>query len=71
MIRWLYKHYALTAIVSVYYLALVGWGTYKVFSDLAEVTAAVGGVYLTLMGLPAIISGMIKWRLEKDNGDSE
>lgn len=71
MIKWLYDHYILTGLVALYYMALAGYGTYKVFSDLVEVTAAVGGVYVTLMGLPAAAIGLIKWRLEKDNGDNQ
>lgn len=67
MIKWLYNHYALTALVSAYYMLLVGYGTYQVFSDISAITAAAGGAYITLMGLPAAMMGLIKWRLRKDN----
>ena len=71
MIKWLYNHYALTALVSLYYMALVGYGTYKVFSDPGAITAATATAYATLMGLPAGMVGLIKWRLGKDNAQDD
>lgn len=71
MIKWLYNHYALTALVSVYYLGLVGYGTYQVFSDPSAITAATATAYATLMALPPASIGLIKWRLEKDNGPDQ
>lgn len=68
MIRWLYNRYALTTLVAVYYMALVGWGTYQVFADVTAITGAAATAYATLMALPPASIGLIKWRLEKDNG---
>lgn len=67
MIRWLYNHYALTALVSTYYMLLVGYGTYQVFHDVTAITVSAATAYATLMGLPAAMMGLIKWRLSKDN----
>lgn len=67
MIRWLYNHYALTGIISLYYMALIGYGTVQVFSDIGAITAPAASAYLTLMGLPAGAVGLIKWRIERDN----
>lgn len=67
MIRWLYNHYALTSIIALYYMALLGYGTYMVFSQLELVTAPVGVVYGGLLGLPPAAVGLIKWRMGKDN----
>lgn len=71
MIKWLYDHYALTGLVSLYYMMLVGYGTYQVFSQVTEITGAGATVYGTLMALPAAAVGLIKWRLGKDNGISD
>lgn len=71
MIKWLYDHYALTAIVAVYYMTLVGYGTYKVFSDVAVISGSAATAYGTLMALPAAAIALIKWRLEKDNAKDD
>jgi len=71
MIKWLYNHYALTTLVSLYYMALVGWGTYQVFSNVSAISGSAATAYATLMGLPAASIGLIKWRLEKDNGPDQ
>ena len=67
MIRWLYNHYALTGIISLYYMVLIGYGTVQVFGDVSAITGSVVGAYGTLMGLPAAATALIKWRLSKDN----
>lgn len=67
MIRWLYNHYALTGLIALYYMVLLGYGTHAVFSQLELVTAAVGTVYLALLGLPPTAVSLIKWRIGKDN----
>jgi len=67
MIRWLYKHYALTGMISVYYMVLIGYGTVQVFGDISAITAGAASAYLALMGLPAAMTGLIKWRIERDN----
>ena len=71
MIKWLYDHYALTALVSVYYMALVGYGTYQVFADVSAISGSAATAYATLMALPPASIGLIKWRLEKDNGPDQ
>lgn len=71
MIRWLYDHYALTFCIVVYYMALLGYGTHAVFSQLNLVTPAVGTVYLGLLGLPPAAIGLIKWRIGKDNAGND
>lgn len=52
MIRWLYDHYVLSGAIALYYMVLLGYGTVQVFSQLELVTAAVGTVYIALLGLP-------------------
>lgn len=69
MIRWLYKHYAITGMISVYYMVLIGYGTVQVFSDIGAISAPAASAYLTLMGLPAGAVGLIKWRLSRDNSE--
>lgn len=71
MIEWLYRHYILTTMISMYYMVLLGYGTVKVFGQLELVTAAVGTVYLGLLGLPPAAVSLIKWRMGKDNGRTE
>ena len=48
MIKWLYDHYALTAIVSLYYMALAGYGTYHVFADVSAISGSAATAYATL-----------------------
>lgn len=67
MISWLYKNYAITGMIALYYMALLGYGTVKVFGQLELVTAPVGTVYVALLGLPPTAVSLIKWRLGKDN----
>lgn len=67
MIEWLYRHYALTGMIALYYMVLIGYGTVQVFGDLSNVTGPVATVYATLMALPAAATGLIKWRLKRDN----
>lgn len=69
MIRWLYNHYALTGIISLYYMALIGYGTYQVFGNVTAISGAAATAYATLMVLPAGMVGLIKWRLGKDNDE--
>lgn len=71
MIRWLYNHYALTGLIALYYMALVGYGTYKVFSDIAVISGSAATAYGTLMALPAAAIALIKWRLGKDNAQDD
>lgn len=67
MIKWLYDHYVLTGLISLYYMTLVGYGTYQVFRQVTEITASGATVYGALMALPAAAISLIKWRLGKDN----
>ena len=67
IIKWLYDHYILRSAIALYYMILVGHGTFQMFSDISLITPAAGGAYLTLMGLPAAAVSLIKWRLGKDN----
>ena len=67
MIRWLYNHYAITGIISLYYMVLIGYGTVQVFGDVSAITAPAASAYLGLLGLPPGAIGLIKWRLGKDN----
>lgn len=67
MIRWLYDHYALTGLVALYYMVLIGYGTMQMFADVSVITAPAATAYLSLMGLPAGAAGLIKWRLSRDN----
>ena len=69
MIAWLYRHYAITAMIAFYYMALAGYGTYQVFSQITQVTAAGVTAYGTLMALPPAAVGMIRWRVSADNDD--
>lgn len=71
MIEWLYRHYAITALIVIYYMALSGYGTYQVFSQIVEVTGPGVTAYATLMALPPAALGMIRWRIRADNHDSE
>ena len=71
MIRWLYNNYALTGIISFYYMVLIGYGTYQVFSQVTLINGASATVYGALMGLPAAAMGMIKWRLGADNAEDD
>ena len=68
MIRWLYDHYVLTGAVSLYYMILIGYGTYQLFSDVSAITSGAATAYVALMGLPAAAGAIIKWSMEKDNG---
>jgi len=67
MIRWLYDHYAITGIIILYYMVLIGYGTVQVFGDIGAITAPAASAYLGLLGLPPGAIGLIKWRLGKDN----
>jgi hypothetical protein len=67
MIKWLYDHYALTGIISLYYMVLIGYGTVQVFGDVSAITAPAASAYLGLLGLPPGAIGLIKWRLGRDN----
>lgn len=71
MIKWLYDHYALTGLVSLYYMLLIGYGTWQVFSDVSAISGSAATAYATLMGLPAAATGLIKWRIGKDNVQSD
>lgn len=67
MIRWLYEHYVITAAIALYYMALAGYGTYQVFSQIIEITGPGVTAYGTLMALPPAAVGLIRWRIGKDN----
>jgi hypothetical protein len=47
-------------------MLLVGFGTYQMFINPELISGSSASAYLTLMGLPALIVGLIKWRFEKD-----
>ena len=67
MIDWLYRNYALTGAIVAYYLALIGYGTCQMFGDVPGITGAAAEAYLGLMGLPAAIAVILKWRFKRDN----
>lgn len=67
MIKWLYDHYFITTLIALYYMALSGYGTYQVFSQITEITGSGVAVYGTLMALPPAAVAMIRWRIGKDN----
>ena len=67
MIRWLYQHYALTALIVLYYMALAGYGTWRVFENINSISGSAATVYATLMALPAAGVALLKWRVERDN----
>ena len=71
MISWLYNHYILTAAVSLYYMVLIGYGTYQMFTDVSAITSGAATAYVALMGLPAAAGAIIKWRMEKDDDRTE
>jgi len=71
MIRWLYDHYFLTSSVALYYMVLLGYGTYQVFYDVTAISAAVASAYGGLRGLPAAAAAIIKWRFSNDTGEDE
>lgn len=67
MIKWLYRHYVITAAIALYYMILAGYGTYQVFSNILEVTGSSVTAYGTLMALPPAAVALIRWRIESDN----
>lgn len=67
MVKWLYNHYALTGLISIYYMVLIGYGTVQVFSDITAITSGAAGAYAALMGLPAAAGAIIRWRIDRDN----
>tara|TARA_Y100001951_G_C11235881_1_gene237400 strand:- start:725 stop:949 length:225 start_codon:yes stop_codon:yes gene_type:complete len=69
MIKWLYDHYALTSLIALYYMVLLGYGTYMVFSQITEINPSGATAYAGLLGLPPAAIALIKWRLGKDNAD--
>jgi hypothetical protein len=68
-VKWLYDRYLLTPILGVYFMLLVGFGTYQMFINPELINGSSASAYLTLMGLPALIVGLIKWRFETDEMD--
>ena len=62
--KWLYDRYLLTPIIGGYYMALVGFGTYQMFIVPADITGSSAAAYATLMALPAVAVGLIKWRFD-------
>jgi hypothetical protein len=50
-------------------MVLVGFGTYQMFINPELINGSSASAYLTLMGLPALIVGLIKWRFKKDEMD--
>jgi len=42
---------------------IIGFGTYQMFKVPADITGAGAAAYSTLMLLPALTAGLIKWRL--------
>jgi len=62
--KWLYDRYLLTPIIGGYYMALVGFGTYQMFIVPADITGSSATAYATLMALPAVAVGLIKWRFD-------
>lgn len=71
MIKWLYNHYALTGSICLYFMVLIGYGTIQVFADVSSITGAAATAYGVLMGLPAAVIGLIKWRIERDKVPDE
>lgn len=67
MIKWLYDHYALTGLIALYYMVLLGYGTIQIFGNVGAITAAASSAYIGLLGLPPTAIGLIKWRLSRDN----
>jgi len=62
--KWLYDRYLLTPIIGGYYMALVGFGTYQMFIVPAAITGPAASAYVSLMALPAVAVGLIKWRFD-------
>jgi len=67
MIKWLYENYILSSVVALTYMVLVCFGTYQIFFDITQINGSAAAAYATLMGLPAAIAGILKWRFDKDN----
>ena len=61
--KWLYDRYLLTPMVVIYYMVFIAFGTYQMFKVPADITGAGAAAYSTLMLLPALTAGLIKWRL--------
>jgi hypothetical protein len=68
-VKWLYDRYLLTPILGVYFMLLVGFATYKMFIDPELINGSSVSAYLAVMGLPATLIALIKWRFEKDEMD--
>jgi hypothetical protein len=47
-------------------MLLVGFATYKMFIDPELINGSSVSAYLAVMGLPATLIALIKWRFEKD-----
>ena len=45
-------------------MALVGFGTYQMFIVPADITGSSAAAYATLMALPAVAVGLVKWRFD-------
>ena len=69
MIKWLYNHYALSGMIVLYYMVLLGYGTLQVFGNLDQITAPVASVYLALIGLPPAGIALLMGRLAMKNED--
>jgi hypothetical protein len=67
MVKWLYGHYVITAVIVIYYLILAGYGTWRVFENILTITGPGVTAYGTLMALPAAAVALLKWRIDKDN----
>lgn len=63
MVKWLFDHYVLSSMIALYYMVLLGYGTVQVFGQLELVTAAVGTIYVALLGLPPAGVGLMMRRL--------
>lgn len=69
------KYKIISLIITVYFLVIVGWVTYRVFgANVPEISGGTAAALATVYGLPALAIGLLKWRGEfinkRDKNDS-
>lgn len=67
----LFRYGVISTLAAVWAMAITTYATYKMFLDIAVITAASVSAYTALLGIPAVGYALYKWRNTDVDGDGK
>lgn len=62
----MYDNPILMITLVVWCMGIISFATFAVFTDMANVTAAVASCFGALIGLPSVVLAFVQWRMGQD-----